>query len=483
MIPADLRPDDLKLRAHQQPDLPPELVGGQGGSGFAAVLVEAEQIPEFDGDIPSADHDRPWSHARTLDRCKWRFLRRTAASSIIMTAMPVVFFSYARGDHDPYLEEFFKDVCAEIAPSVPFEAESEDLSFRDRKSLRLGENWQSHIEGALQSTAVLVCMTSVKYFNSEFCGKEYYFFDARRRQGLAPNQDPPPVILPVVWAPVQGGLPDFMNEVHQLPAGVRDNYRTVGLRRLKREKSSDYDTCVNSLADAIVGARQNHPAAAPLPGHFDFAQVPNRFVDGDWQEAAGPNGWLRGPEVANFVFAAGLRDASPAPRGRYGDRPADWRPYLPPELTTIFEHARNVTREKFKFRELPVDEALAKELALARERKNLTVVVADPRMLTSPRFGPVRAIENVWWEGTAVVIPCDDTVARGGDARLPADITVALPVISQSNTVNLVAVDSHQALQPTLDLTLTQLRAAVTKAETDKKGKTDAPPADVRAAG
>jgi hypothetical protein len=397
--------------------------------------------------------------------------------------MPVVFFSYARGDLDPYLEEFFRDVCAEIAPNVPFEAESEDLSFRDRKSLRLGEHWQSHIEGALQSTSVLVCMTSVKYFNSEFCGKEYYFFDARRRQGLAPNQDPPPLILPVVWAPIAGGLPGFMNEVHQLPAGVRDSYRRVGLRRLKREKSSEYDTCVNSLADAIVEASQNHPAGGPLPGPLDFAQIPNRFAGGDWQEAAGPNGWLPGPEVANFVFAAGLRGASSAPQGRYGDRPAEWRPYLPPELTTILEHARNVTRDKFKFREIPVDKALAAELAAARTRKNLTVVVADPSILTSPGFGPVRAIEDVWWEGMAVVIPCDDTVARGGDARLPAEITVALPVISQSNTVSLVAVDSHEALQPTLDLTLTKLRTAVTKAETDKKNKTDAPPADVRVAG
>jgi hypothetical protein len=397
--------------------------------------------------------------------------------------MPIVFFSYARGDCDPYLDEFFKDVCAEIAPNVPFEAESEDLSFRDKKSLRLGENWQSHIEGALQSTSVLVCMTSVKYFNSEFCGKEYYFFDARRRQGLAPHQDPPAVILPVVWAPLASGLPAFMNELHQLPTGVRDSYRTGGLRRLKRQKPSEYDTCVISLADAIIEAWQKHPAIAPLPGHLDFAQIPNRFAGGDWEEAAGPNGWLPGPEVANFVFAAGLRDAIPAPQGRYGDRSTEWRPYLPPELTTIFEHVRNVTRDKFRFREIPVDGALAAELAAAKARKNLTIVVADPRFLTSPGFGPVRAIENVWWEGTAVVIPCDDTVARAGDARLPADITVALPVISQSNTVSLVAVDSHQALQPTLDLTLTQLRTAVTKAETDKKDKTDAPPADVRAAG
>src|SRR5438874_1656423 len=99
----------------------------------------------------------------------------------------IVFFSYARENLDPYLEDFFKDLSAAIAPATQWGAEDERISFRDKANLRLGENWKSHIEGALQSSTVLVCVTSVAYFSKEFCGKENYFFDQRRRQGLAPN--------------------------------------------------------------------------------------------------------------------------------------------------------------------------------------------------------------------------------------------------------------------------------------------------------
>ncbi len=129
----------------------------------------------------------------------------------------IVFFSYARENADPYLEDFFKDLCGEIAPATPWASEDERISFRDKSNLRLMENWSTHIEDSLQSSAVLVCITSVAYFNKEFCGKEYYVFDQRRRQRLPEGKDPPPVILPVIWYPVDGGLPDFMNQPQQVP--------------------------------------------------------------------------------------------------------------------------------------------------------------------------------------------------------------------------------------------------------------------------
>jgi hypothetical protein len=44
----NLRLHDLQLRTDQQPHLPPKLMGEQRGSRFPAVLVEAEQITEFD---------------------------------------------------------------------------------------------------------------------------------------------------------------------------------------------------------------------------------------------------------------------------------------------------------------------------------------------------------------------------------------------------------------------------------------------------
>jgi hypothetical protein len=391
----------------------------------------------------------------------------------------IVFFSYARGDLDPYLDEFFKDLCAEIAPNTEFEAEDVQLSYRDTNNNRVMENWKTQVEESLQSSAVLVCVTSIKYFLSEFCGKEYYVFDQRRRQGLQPQQDPPAVILPVIWAPVSKGLPDYMKVLHLVPKGVPDSYLEQGLRRLKRERSSAYEVCVNAFADAIVNARSRK--IPRLPGSRDFGEVPNRFAEGDWQEAAGPGGWLPGPEVANFVFGAASEDEAPQPVGRHGGRRAEWRPYFPPEMTRIIDHARNVTRDRFKFREIPIDATLDQELAAARARKNLTVVVADPKTLASPWFAPVQALQKTWWEGTALVFPCDPDVQRKAGTRIPVGLDSALPVLAQANTTGLVAIESPQDIEPTLDMTLMTLRAAVTKVETDKKEKTDAPPTDVRA--
>src|SRR6185503_8178272 len=129
----------------------------------------------------------------------------------------IFFFSYSRKDQDPYLEDFYKNLSAEVAGPTPFEANDSRVSFRDTTEIPLMTDWQARIEDSLQTSSVLVCVTSVKYLNSEFCGKEYYVFDQRRRQGLPAGQSPPPTILPVIWWPV--GLPGMMKDVQQTPKG------------------------------------------------------------------------------------------------------------------------------------------------------------------------------------------------------------------------------------------------------------------------
>lgn len=68
----------------------------------------------------------------------------------------IFFFSYARGDQDPYLDEFFNDRCVEVAGPTQFKPDDTHVAFRDTKDLPLMDNWRTHIEGALQSSAVLV---------------------------------------------------------------------------------------------------------------------------------------------------------------------------------------------------------------------------------------------------------------------------------------------------------------------------------------
>ena len=133
-----------------------------------------------------------------------------------------------------------------------------------------------------------------------------------------------------------------MGEVQQRPKGISGLYLERGLRYLRRFQKDEYDRCVTELAQGIRAAAKNYGKIKPLNKIDDFPNIPNAFAGGDWQEAATPSGWKRGPEVANFVFVAETADDSPDREARHGAVPAEWRPYLPPEITTILDYARKV---------------------------------------------------------------------------------------------------------------------------------------------
>jgi hypothetical protein len=384
----------------------------------------------------------------------------------------IVFFSYARKDLDPYLEDFFKDLCWEISLLTNYSPEDEELSFRDKSSLPIMENWKTNIVGALQSSAVLVCITSVKFFKKEFCGKEYYVFDQRRRQGLLAGKNPPPVVLPVIWLPA-GDLPDSMNEVQQVPKDVSDAYLQRGLRDLARFDRGLYDRCVTAFARAIVDAWKEYAKKIKaLDNVPDFENVPNAFAEGKWEEAVGPGGaWLPGPEVANFVFVAESKDECPIPEGRYGTNSSDWRPYFPTEPDTILEHATKAAKKQFRFREIRVNDDLPGELEHAKKRKNLSIVIGDPKALNG--FKAAQSIEQLWWEGLALFLPCHEAVIKDDQKTT---LKTAFPIISQILSPNVRSPGTPAELQAALDLTLSEMRKAVTQPEIDSRDKSGDPP-------
>src|SRR6476620_2786074 len=149
-----------------------------------------------------------------------------------------------------------------------------------------------------------------------------------------------------------------MGDIQADQAGMPEDYFSKGLFRLQFLQTQAYRECVAGFADAIVTTWKEYrkmdpldptdknlwtPAIPPGPALQLGPSIPNAFKGGDWQEAAGPAGWLEGPEVANFVFAAGVNALLPQPR--YGVKPGNWQPYLPPSSTTISEFAAQATRK------------------------------------------------------------------------------------------------------------------------------------------
>jgi FxsC-like protein len=258
-------------------------------------------------------------------------------------------------------------------------------------------------------------------------------------------------------------------------------YESKGLRYLKKLEPTEYERCVIAFAEAIKNAWETHKNIPELPNVAPFEDIPNTFAGGNWEEAAGPQGWLPGPNVANFVYAAGLSHELPQqPVGRYGTKSSEWRPYLPPEPATICEIAKSVTgKQSLRYREIPIDHNLEAELQSARDRKNLTVVVADPNTLTMQQYQPVTVFDKAPWEGTALLMPWDESL-QPWDEQLQKTVTSSFPIRSQSKAPPFQApILTVADLAKTLDVTLTDLRAAVTQAGAQQKEKTDEPPAQV----
>jgi hypothetical protein len=406
----------------------------------------------------------------------------------------IFFFSYSSHDWNlPGLEEFYDDLCKEVARLVPWGQDSDIISFRDHK-MRLGEEWKPAIATALQESVVLVSILSEAYFSKEFCGQEVYIFDQRRKQGLAAAAKSPEVILPVIWAPVQQGYPSVLGDLQADQAGMPKEYFSQGLYRLRIKDERAYQQCVLSFADAIHKTwnqyRKEDPYGDPdrwtctiPPGQAVQLgpSIPNEFARGNWKEAAGPEGWLKGPEVVNFVFVAGVKAIVPKPR--YGAQPGQWQPYLPPSLTTISEYAVRAVRKRrpFKFREIPVGPSIEKDLADAKERKNLTLVVADPESLALPRLNLVRKHDDLAWEGTAVLLPCDD-LQTWDNASVQTEVLNAFPKhVKVAGTAYPGRIGSSAELESKLDSVLGELHSAVVKSVTIGLPVTDVAPSQLAA--
>lgn len=405
----------------------------------------------------------------------------------------IFFFSYASENwNQPGLEGFYNDLCQAVAPQVPWNYDDNNISFRDHK-MRLGEEWKPAISNALQESAVLVCIVSEAYFSKEFCGQEFYMFDQRRRQGLAQGAKAPDVILPIIWGPVKQGYPSVIGDLQTDQAGLPQDYFRRGLFRLKTLDENAYKRCVADFADAIVKTWEDHHKVdvfdpnvwkctiPPGPAMQLGPSIPNAFALGNWQEAAGPNGWLPGPDVANFVFAAGVDALVQKPR--YGPKPGHWRPYLPPSPTSVSEYAVQAVhkRQDFKFREIPVTSHLDQDIEEAKKRKNLTVLVADPQSLTLEPLNNVRKIDDLLWEGSAVLLPCDDQ-PTWDDAAVQVEVKKAFPKhILAAGTAYYGRISTADELERKLDMTLGELYSAVTKQLTKSLPVTDAGPAQLAA--
>jgi FxsC-like protein len=332
--------------------------------------------------------------------------------------------------------------------------------FRDISSIPVGQPWNPAIVTALQSSAVLVCVVTPKYLQSEACGREFHLFTAHR--------GPSAVVLPVIWT--QANLPAELAQFQFPRLNMPPLYSQEGLFFIKfRMKIGQYRNCVAEFARAIIAARNGLPAGPPPTIVRPFEELPNAFAR--FQNKTGP-------DVTTFVYAAGLRHEVPTAPPQYGDTSADWRPYYFADSKTVSEIARRIAaRQSLSYREVVADDGLAAEIQRSRSRKNVTLAVADPRTLDLDRCKPVSVLDEDPWDGTAVLIPWGDGSGPSWNESFQQTVKALFPKRSTADEPYFRSpIATFSEFEAALDATLTRLRGAMTRNEANQHPPTDSGP-------
>ena len=392
----------------------------------------------------------------------------------------ILFLSYAAENaKDTQFLGFCKELSQVIAPGTPWSYDDDRISFRDRKNLRLGEKWEPELRDALEVSSVMLCITSEAYYRKAFCGKEFYIFQQRLKKYEEEKGSPPPVILPVIWAPHK--IPPLMNAYVWKQDDMPEEYEERGLRELRWLNRSLYKKALAAIARKVVEVWQTREKAVEKQSGAasEFEQIPNAFGGAEWIDAVDGKGWIHGPTVANVVYGAGTKLAVASPK--YGDYPREWKPFLPPDPQTVGDLTRSaIHAQSLRYREIPVDDDLDKELKLAQGRKNLIVMVADAASLDDESNAKLSVYDGLQPEGTALLMPWQDTAENSWkNEMLQKNIDQVFPVKSRTPACYRAPLLSVDQMRNTLDITLVEIRDSLTKLETRAKPVGDAGPAMV----
>jgi FxsC-like protein len=248
---------------------------------------------------------------------------------------PYFFLSYARTpkrdpadreDPDRWVYKLYRDLCDVILQLT--EAQPEEAGFMDREN-KLGTEWSPELVNALQRCRVFVPLYSRRYFESSYCGREWYAFARREVASRARSGDAVSTIVPALWTRMDASrLPDVARAVQFDHATFGERYSAEGFYGIMKLQNyrADYQRAVHRLAERIVeivDASTDADVPVPWPRLPDFESLPSAF----------------GPESAKRMTDGQLHisvlahDVSTLPAGRvgdyYGDTPRTWSPYLP----------------------------------------------------------------------------------------------------------------------------------------------------------
>ncbi|MFB9239120.1 TIR-like protein FxsC [Plantactinospora siamensis] len=298
------------------------------------------------------------------------------------------FLSYARGDDDVFVEEFYRDLSREVRVRAGLDR-GQEVGFVDMHSIELGAAWSERLVSALSTCRSFIALCGPRYFTSEACGREWHVFASRAERYERDTGQPSSALLPILWLPPRR-MPEVASALQYDSDVLGEAYRKTGLRqllRLQRNREA-YIDFVDALADRIVETADTHELPQPeeLP---QFDEIPNAFrsVPGGRRALpTPPSSPERGPDRGDtlsvqFVVAAGSTDEMRSIRASldyHGARPVDWAPYQPTMSQPLGEYAVAVaTRRSFAAAVADLAE-LGPSAEVASQENRILVLLVDP---------------------------------------------------------------------------------------------------------
>ena len=210
----------------------------------------------------------------------------------------------------------------------------------DREN-KLGAEWSPELVNAIQRCRVFVPLYSRRYFESGYCGKEWFAFARREVTNRARGGEAVSAIVPALWTRMnRDRLPNVAQSVQFDHAALGERYCTEGFYGIMKLQNyrADYQRAVHRLAERIVDIGDANVAHADYdaPGERrqpDFESLPSAF---------GPDSATRMTDGQLHISVL-AHDVSTLPPGRvndyYGETAHTWSPYRPDYPQPLADYA------------------------------------------------------------------------------------------------------------------------------------------------
>jgi FxsC-like protein len=290
------------------------------------------------------------------------------------------FISYARGDEDDLVRQFYNDLSVEVRVRAGLHRDAE-VGFIDAR-MKAGTIWSTELADALSQCRSFIALLSPRYFLSRPCGQEWQIFSDRVARYEEEMGMDPSVLKPLLWVP----LPPA--KMHPVAARIQFSSDLLGdtcvrqLMRLQRHQDA-YREFVFELAGQIVESAETHPIPEGH-GYPDLESAPSVFHSPPPSRPESLNGSegaaALDPLTVHFVVAALTRSKAlsvRSDRAVYGDRPRDWAPYHPTRSSPLAEYASGIAESRSLASRVADLEELAERAELASQHNQIVVLLVD----------------------------------------------------------------------------------------------------------